>query len=117
MNAQDLAKPSPNPSPRSTPERHDLAAAAVRIIARVACGDLAGVSVADLDVLADIACRLARADAPLVTYAESVALSALAHAPTECDRAALARYLQTQSGRGEVAHALAAARRDIERNR
>ena len=76
---------------------------------------LAGVSVADLAVLADIACRLARSPSPLVTYVESVAVSALAHAPTEPDRDALARCLQTQAGRGEVAHALADARRRIAR--
>ena len=40
---------------------------------------------------------------------------ALAHAPTEPDRDALARCLQTQAGRGEVAHALADARRRIAR--
>jgi len=104
-------------TPRKPPETlntPDILGRAVRIIGRVACGDLTDVSAADLDVLANIACRLARADSPLVTYVESVALSALAHAPSECDRTALARCLQTQFGRGEFAHALAAARRDME---
>ena len=107
---------SPNPSPRSTPERHDLAAAAVRIIARVACGDLAHIGEGDLVILADLARRMANTTAPTVTHVQVLALHALAAAPTTDDRATLAAYLRSQSGRQTLANDLAHARRDLARD-
>ena len=104
---------TPNPSPRSKPERHDLANAAVRIIARVACGDLAHIGEGDLVILADLARRMANTPSPTVTHVQVLALDALAHAPTAGDRATLAAYLRSQSGRQTLAHAFADARRDL----
>ena len=103
----------PNPSPWSTPERRDLADAAVRIIARVACGDLAHIGEGDLVILADLARRMANTPAPTVTHVQVLALHALAAAPTTGDRATLAAYLRSQSGRQTLADALANARRDL----